>query len=1205
MSRILASLTHGHDWRLVALAGVVCLLASLVAVSLFHRARAAHARTRSAWLMLAGAASGCGIWATHFIAMLAYLPSIAVIYNADLIATSFAIATLVTSAGLCIAASGPPRWAAPAGGAVVGAGVAAMHYVGMRALDIPVNVTWSPELVVTSIVFAVVLSASALAVAIRKPGPAGTIAAAGLLTLAIMLHHGIAMAAVLIVPDPMLALADHGIPLTTLALAIAAAAVAILGMSLVGAGADMLVAKRNRQFARERQALLAESKEQLQEQNIRLDAALNNMTQGLCMFNPKEEIVVLNRRYLEMYKLSPQVVKPGCTLRELIRHRKDVGLLDPEPEDYYRRIQHEVRHGTVTTWLIKTTEGRLIQAYNQPMPGGGWVTTHEDVTEQRLAEEQVLEKKLQIDTALNNITQGLLMFDSDARLILCNRRYLELYDLPASIVKPGLDLRELLIMRKKSGTFMLDPDTYIAELRAALAEGKLVTLTPELADGRIISVENHPMADGRWISTHEDITERRRADKQLREQKLQLDTALNNMSQGLNMFDAAGRLVVCNERYLQIYRLSPDIVQPGCTVQHLVNARIASGTFFSIDPQQYINELLETMVKREPTHTEIDLPDGRTISVLGRSTPDGNGWVVTHEDITERRRTEMERDRSQAFANVVIENVPSTIAVKDAATLRYVLINRSGEKYYGLSREDMIGKRSEDVFSKIEAETIAKHDQELLRTRRSQFYDERPVTTPNGEHRIAMTMRTPILDAQGEPKYLLTVIDDRTRRKRAEAEIARLVHHDMLTGLPNRTAFTECADATIEAATRDGHPFALMSIDFDRFKEVNDVYGHAAGDEFLRQASKRLQSVAGGAFLARLGGDEFIVIATDGDQPAAAEALANRMLATINDDFVINGQSVRAGISIGIAIFPADAGNATALLGNADAALYRAKADGRGTVRFFEAGMDKRLRERRVLQQELRTAVERHELTMHYQPQARISGEVIGFEALVRWKHPQRGMISPTVFIPLAEESSIITSMGEWIIREACREAASWPNPLQVAINLSPIQFRHGDLPELVNTVLQETGLSPSRLELEITEGVLIDDFARAVAILRQLKGLGVRIAMDDFGTGYSSLSYLQSFPFDKIKIDQAFISNLERNPQSATIIRAVIGLARGLKLPVLAEGVETKEQRAFLAKECCDEIQGYLIGRPLPIEDYAALTGHPRKLRRIHAVVT
>ena len=335
--------------------------------------------------------------------------------------------------------------------------------------------------------------------------------------------------------------------------------------------------------------MIAESKEQLRQQNIRLDAALNNMSQGLCMFNADEEIVVFNRRFLEMYKLSPQVVKPGCKLRDLIQHRKEVGLLDADPDEYYRGIIGDIRQGKTTSWVVKTTVGRLIQACNQPMPGGGWVTTHEDVTERHRAEEQVREQKLQMDAALDNISQGLLMFGADGRLILCNRRYLELYGLSAGALKPGLTLRDLLVLRKETGTFMRDPEPYIAELREALATGKPVTLTPELADGRIISIENHPMADGRWVSTHEDITERRRAEKQLREQKLQLDTALNNMSQGLNMFDASGRLVVCNERYLQMYGLSPDIVKPGCTVGELVQARIASGTFFAADPQRYIS----------------------------------------------------------------------------------------------------------------------------------------------------------------------------------------------------------------------------------------------------------------------------------------------------------------------------------------------------------------------------------------------------------------------------------------------------------------------------------------------------------------------------------------------------------------------------------------------------------------------------------------
>jgi diguanylate cyclase (GGDEF)-like protein/PAS domain S-box-containing protein len=594
----------------------------------------------------------------------------------------------------------------------------------------------------------------------------------------------------------------------------------------------------------------------------------------------------------------------------------------------------------------------------------------------------------------------------------------------------------------------------------------------------------------------------------------------------------------------------------------------------------------------------MELPDGRIIAVISQPTPDGNGWVVTHEDISVRRRTEMERDRSQAFANLVIENVPSTIVLKDAHSLRYMLINRAGEEYFGVPRKAMIGKLAEELFPRVTADSIAEHDQQLLRTGKPQFHDERPVNTPSGETRIAATTRIPINDEHGRVQYLLTVVEDRTHRKRVEAQMARLVHHDLLTSLPNRAAFTACIDATIETAATEGQTFALMCLDFDRFKEVNDVYGHAAGDEMLRQLSTRLQAAVGGAFLARLGGDEFVVIATDGEQPAAAETLADRLLAAINEEIPINGHLVRASLSIGIAIYPVDGADMTTLIGNADAALYRAKADGRGTFRFFEADMDQRLRERRVLQQQLRAAIERGELAIHYQPQARIGGEIIGFEALVRWHHPQRGLISPGTFIPLAEDSGLIVPMGEWILREACREAASWPNPLQVAINLSPVQFGHGDLPGLVHTVLLETGLPPSRLELEITEGVLMNDFSRAVSTLRRLKALGVRIAMDDFGTGYSSLSYLQSFPFDKIKIDQSFISNLGRNQQSATIVRAVIGLARGLELPVLAEGVETKEQLAFLQKESCDEIQGYLIGRPQPIEEYTAMTGRPRPAR-------
>ncbi len=308
-------------------------------------------------------------------------------------------------------------------------------------------------------------------------------------------------------------------------------------------------------------------------------------------------------------------------------------------------------------------------------------------------------------------------------------------------------------------------------------------------------------------------------------------------------------------------------------------------------------------------------------------------------------------------------------------------------------------------------------------------------------------------------------------------------------------------------------------------------------------------------------------------------------------------------MSVGVAIYPHDGADAATLLSNADAALYRAKAEGRGTIRFFAVEMDQQLRKKRSLQHDLRSALERNEFRLFYQPQATTGGEIIGFEALARWYHPKRGVVPPAEFIPIAEESSLIMSIGEWVLREACAEAASWPRPLQIAVNLSPAQFKQGDLPGLVHSILLQTGLSPSRLELEITEGVLIGDFNRAVSILRRLKNLGVRIAMDDFGTGYSSLSYLQSFPFDKIKIDRSFIANLHLNHQSAAIVRAMIGLARGLEVPVVAEGVETSEQLDFLAQESCSEIQGYLIGKPSPITAFAEMVGRVETAEIVRAV--
>jgi len=667
-------------------------------------------------------------------------------------------------------------------------------------------------------------------------------------------------------------------------------------------------------------------------------------------------------------------------------------------------------------------------------------------------------------------------------------------------------------------------------------------------------------------------------------------TALNNISHGLCMFDTAGRLVLCNERYLEMYKLSPAIVKPGCTLRELLAHRQAVGMFVG-DIEAYIADRgVENEAKKKSIVT-MELPDGRIVTTVSQPLKHG-GWVATHEDVTELRHREQELARTRTFLNTVIDNVPAAISVKNADDLRYVLINRAGEDIYGLSRDEMIGKTVHELFPGRSMDTIEIRDRSALQAGTVQSAPDQVYMSPTKGRRIHTSRRVPVLDEAGNPLYLLLVIQDITEQREAERRAEHLARYDALTDLPNRAAFNQHLTEAIARNSAANTDLAVMCINFDHFKDINDVYSSAVGDEVLKMVAERLTDAALGQFAARLSGDEFALVIENVPQPEGAAAIGDRLLAAMGTDFEIQGYSLRPGMSIGVAVCPNDGSDQESLLANANAALYRAKMSGRGSMRFFEAKMDDQLRERRALTQDLRSAVERKELTLYYQPQAHIDGEIIGFEALARWHHPTLGLVGPDTFIPLAEESGLIVELGEWILREACREAASWPKPLRIAINLSAAQFRHGDLVGLVHAVLLETGLAAARLEIEITESMLADDFSRAASILRRLKALGLHIAMDDFGTGYSSLQNLQSLAFDKLKIDRSFISNLETNQHSATIVRAVIGLSRGFGLPTVAEGVETAGQLAFLAAESCDEVQGFLIGRPQPIEAYADIVG-------------
>ena len=783
MHTVLYCLVYQHDLRLVALAVVICGLASFTAFTLIHHVRKTSGQMRTIWLGVATVATGFGIWATHFIAMLAFTPGIPSAYNITLTLISLLAAIVLTGAGLSIALSAKRAAGQWAGGAVVGGGIAALHYTGMAAFEIAGRVVWNPSLVASSIILGAVLGAVALPTGLRGDQLKWRIFGGLLLTAAIASHHFTAMGAVTIVPDPTVVLSQWSVPTSWLAIAVAFASAGILVLAFAGLWLEM------------REHRLGEL------ENDRMRGLANATVEGLLVCDG-ETIAAINTSFATLAGVDPSAAL-GSKLRDFF------------PDE--------------------VTRLKLLARVNQPIEA---------------------------------------------------------------------DLRQV--------------------------------------DGSTIPVE--------------------------------------------------------------------IIMRP----------------------------------------------------------------------------VEFNRRPHQA------------VAVRD------------------------------------------------LRA-----------------------------------------------RKEAEQHIRYLAHHDALTGLPNRSSFNKKLDQDIEATTVSGQRMAVLCLDLDRFKEVNDLFGHAAGDTLLQTVARTVSGILDPKqMMARLGGDEFAIILPGIDSPSTAGRVAENILDVFKAESVNSATAAQVSVSIGIAIFPSDATDRQGLLTNADTALYRAKTDGRGTYRFFEARLGAEVQDRRLLEHELRQAIAKKELSLVFQPEKDVkTGEVSGFEALLRWKHASRGVMEADAFVPIAEESGTILAIGEWALRSACHEAASWQRPLHVAVNVSPLQLHSANFARLVHDILQQTGLEPRRLELDVTETALLRDMNRALITLRQLKAIGVRVAMDDFGTGFSSLSNLNAFPFDKIKIDGSFIKSVDVNDKAAAIVRAVLGLGRGLGVPVLAEGVEEAGEMKFLVEERCDEVQGHLFGGPSEIGLYRNLT--------------
>jgi diguanylate cyclase (GGDEF)-like protein/PAS domain S-box-containing protein len=792
-----------------------------------------------------------------------------------------------------------------------------------------------------------------------------------------------------------------------------------------------------------------------------------------------------------------------------------------------------------------------------------------------------------ISSALNNLNQGVVITDPNKRVVFCNNRYLEIYGLERSDISDNMTGPDLAELWRQRGILDVSVEDFYGQ--ASAPEG----LVTELPGGRSVRVRYFPLPNGGWVATHEDCSEQRKLSRQLASTKQFLESVLENIPvcvAAKNIED--GRYIFANRAFERFSRFSRDMIvgkradeifRPG-TAASIEAADLAA---VNSPESQYRNEFVVERGSQKRV-----LASNRVIARNDRNEPEF--LIALFDDVTERRSLSHELEDTKKFLELVVDNIPVSLIVERVSDGRYLLANRSAETILNRRREDATGLTAADIFNPREAKLIISRDEAAIR-KRGLLTEEHPISTKDGL-RLFLTRRMTVLDDAGEPQYLIKTHEDVTDRRQTESRMAHMAYHDGLTDLPNRAAFLQALAQMIEACEGSDEEFAVLSLDLDGLKEINDVFGHATGDKLLIEVGRRIQASARGGVVARLSGDEFGLI-IDGKQPVAGMLLAEKLAEALANEFMIDGKSVRTGVTTGISIFPHNGADAASLLANAGAALFRAKAKSRGSISIYEPEMDQQIRDRRVLHQDLSAAIRNGELSLYYQPQAMAretvaASEIIGFEALARWLHPVRGFVSPGDFIPIAEESGLIVEMGEWILREACREAASWTTPLQIAVNLSPAQFMHGDVVGLVHSILLETGLAPGRLELEITEGVLIEDFDRGLALLRRLKALGVRISMDDFGSGYSSLSYLQAFPFDKIKIDRAFVMNLGRNPQSAAIVRAVIGLGHGLEMSIVAEGVETQEQLGFLAEVGCDAVQGFYIGKPMPIGQYAALVG-------------
>lgn len=673
-----------------------------------------------------------------------------------------------------------------------------------------------------------------------------------------------------------------------------------------------------------------------------------------------------------------------------------------------------------------------------------------------------------------------------------------------------------------------------------------------------------------------------------------LRTAIESTPHGLCIFDADLRVLVSNSQYAEMYGLAPVQTRAGTPLHDILNSRVA-GSYCPLNATKYVADCLSNAASGQTHHATDELRNGTIISVSRHPMPDG-GSVEIHKDITDASLAEgrAETARQELLEKQYAIDQAVIVAVTDLrGSITYA--NENFCEISGYSRAELLGRDHRVLNSGTHSKAFFREMYRCI-ARGGVWRGELCNKAKDGSLYWVDTVITPQLDTNGKPIAYMAIRVDITARKRAEAQISYAATHDALTGLLNRAALREQMDrALAHMQQQQQGTLTIHILDLDGFKHVNDTLGHAAGDNLLKELAGRLKSsLRETDIVARLGGDEFAIIQTDTrDQREEAIALAVKTLEIVAKPFVLDGQEVSVGTSIGIALAPANGTDAAELLKKADLALYRVKSEGRNSFSFFEEDLSEKATTRLQLINDMRAALSRNEFELHYQPlfDTRTS-RLCGMEALVRWRHPLAGLLYPDQFIGIAEETGLMEPLGQWILQKACADAVSWPENIKVAVNLSAGQFRSGALFDLILCALVDSGLPPERLELEITESLLLQGKESNVLVIQQLKNIGITIALDDFGTGYASLSYLLLFPFDKIKIDKSFTQGLLARSECVAVVASIFTLARGLGITVTAEGVETDAQLELLRVQGVNYVQGYLFGRPRPLAelDFSAL---------------